>query len=194
MTVLPSRRIYCCTFGSSSQQTLGFVLFRWEIDEATRCFSHTRLFGKEMHKSLFYYENTWQFLCLIVLIFSLAVELFQKLLSLLSFGVTFALSLYRSVLQQCSGTSVFAFSFQRNLFTTITPSMTTFLLQTLFLVINSVISTGLLSHLKLPWMRMQRWCFFTSKRLHLISSKMVFPWKTTGYGFHLSLKNKIKKT
>lgn len=111
-----------------------------------------------------------------------------------SFGVTFALSLYRSVLQQCSGTSVFAFSFQRNLFTTITPSMTTFLLQTLFLVINSVISTGLLSHLKLPWMRMQRWCFFTSKRLHLISSKMVFPWKTTGYGFHLSLKNKIKKT
>lgn len=90
------------------------------------------------------------------------------------FGVTFALSLFPFVLQQCSGTSVFAFSFQRNLFTR-TPSMTASLLQTLFLAINYVISAGLLSHLQLPWMRIQRWCLFTSKRLHPISSKMVFP-------------------
>lgn len=48
-------------------------------------------------------------------------------------------SLFPLALQQCSGTPVLAFSFLRNLSTSITPSVTISFILTLFLVVNSLI-------------------------------------------------------
>lgn len=65
-------------------------------------------------------------------------------------------SLFPLALQQCSGTSVLAFSFLRNLLTRITPSHHFLHIYFFFLVVTSLLLTGLLNQWKMFWMRMQR--------------------------------------